>query len=239
VALARALVVEPKVLLFDEPLSNLDAKLRIQMRDEIRRLRGELGFTALYVTHDQEEAMSLSDRIVVMNRGRIEQIGTPEEVYNRPRSRFVADFIGKKVNFVPGTVTAVTGRQIGVAALGGSLDWEPGDERVLSGVRTGARILLVIRPEAVELRPKDGPRPEGGSPAASAPSLPGRVRKLTYLGSEAVYEVEVAGQILTVQQPNPGEAGLHPPGAAVDVAVHTHSLHILPAGPEDSVACSG
>ena len=103
VALARALVMEPKVLLMDEPLSNLDAKLREQMRTEIRRIQQRLGITSVYVTHDQVEAMTLSDQIVVMNQGKIEQVGTPDEIYRRPRTRFVADFIGR-ANFVEATV---------------------------------------------------------------------------------------------------------------------------------------
>ncbi len=103
VALARALIMEPKVLLMDEPLSNLDAKLREEMRTEIRRIQKEMNITSVYVTHDQIEAMTLSDRIVVMNQGIIEQIGTPVEIYRFPNSRFVADFIGR-ANFVPGEV---------------------------------------------------------------------------------------------------------------------------------------
>ena len=103
VALARALVMEPKVLLMDEPLSNLDAKLREEMRTEIRRIQKELNITSVYVTHDQIEAMTLSDRIVVMNQGIIEQIGTPVEIYRFPNSKFVADFIGR-ANFVAGVV---------------------------------------------------------------------------------------------------------------------------------------
>ena len=103
VALARALVMEPKVLLMDEPLSNLDAKLRESMRTEIRRIQRSLGITSVYVTHDQIEAMTLSDRVVVMNQGLIEQVGTPIEVYRYPNSRFVADFIGR-ANFIEATV---------------------------------------------------------------------------------------------------------------------------------------
>ena len=103
VALARALIMEPKVLLMDEPLSNLDAKLREQMRTEIRRIQKRLGITSVYVTHDQVEAMTLSDQVVVMNQGRIDQIGPPDEIYRRPRTRFVADFIGR-ANFVEATV---------------------------------------------------------------------------------------------------------------------------------------
>src|SRR5512136_2760830 len=103
VALARALVMEPKVLLMDEPLSNLDAKLREQMRTEIRRIQKRLGITRVYVTHDQVEAMTLSDQIVVMDQGKIEQVGAPDEIYRRPRTRFVADFIGR-ANFVEGVI---------------------------------------------------------------------------------------------------------------------------------------
>src|SRR5712692_4798036 len=111
VALARALVMEPKVLLFDEPLSNLDAKLREQMRVEIRAIQQRLGITSVYVTHDQVEAMTLSDRIVVMNKGRIEQVGTPQAIYQRPASRFVADFIGK-ANFVEARVLSQRDGQV-------------------------------------------------------------------------------------------------------------------------------
>ncbi|MBL8156479.1 MAG: ABC transporter ATP-binding protein, partial [Anaerolineae bacterium] len=106
VALARALVMEPRVLLFDEPLSNLDAKLRVQMRSEIHRLQRRLNVTSVYVTHDQDEAMALSDRIVVMNAGKIEQVGPPEEIYRYPTTRFVADFIGR-ANFLDTVVDAV------------------------------------------------------------------------------------------------------------------------------------
>ncbi len=122
VALARALVMNPKVLLLDEPLSNLDAKLRLQMRKEIRHLQTELGITTLYVTHDQEEALSISDRIAVMNNGRIEQVGTPNTVYNSPASRFVAEFIGR-INFIGGEkqgLLAVRPEQIQISDVSGS-----------------------------------------------------------------------------------------------------------------------
>ncbi|MCB1299621.1 MAG: ABC transporter ATP-binding protein, partial [Microthrixaceae bacterium] len=108
VALARCLVMQPKVLLFDEPLSNLDAKLRVQMRSEIRRIQQELGITSVYVTHDQDEAMVLSDLIVIMSGGRIQQSGSAPEIYRRPQNRFVADFIGR-ANFIPVDVTPVAG----------------------------------------------------------------------------------------------------------------------------------
>src|SRR5574339_1303948 len=120
VALARALVMEPKVLLMDEPLSNLDAKLREEMRTEIRRIQKELNITSVYVTHDQIEAMTLSDRVVVMNQGLIEQIGSPVEVYRFPNSRFVANFIGR-ANFIGGTVLAQHGPELTVRTLGESI----------------------------------------------------------------------------------------------------------------------
>src|SRR5512143_3545286 len=121
VALARALIMEPKVLLMDEPLSNLDAKLREEMRTEIRRIQKDMNITSVYVTHDQIEAMTLSDRIVVMNQGRIEQIGTPVEVYRFPNRRFVADFIGR-ANFVPGEVQDKRDGRLTVSVLGQVLE---------------------------------------------------------------------------------------------------------------------
>jgi iron(III) transport system ATP-binding protein len=117
VALARALVMEPKVLLFDEPLSNLDAKPREQMRAEIRRIQQTLGITSVYVTHDQAEAMTLSDRIVIMNQGRIMQIGTADQIYRRPTNIFVADFIGK-ANFLPAHVVGVFPGRLDLEVLG-------------------------------------------------------------------------------------------------------------------------
>jgi iron(III) transport system ATP-binding protein len=169
VALARALVMEPKVLLFDEPLSNLDAKLREQMRAEIRRVQQTLGITSVYVTHDQAEAMTLSDRIVVMHQGRVVQIGTAAEIYRRPASRFVADFIGK-ANFLSARVVS--------ASPEGGLDLEVFG-RVLrlpvpdSPPYPGEHVTLLVRPEAILVaRSGDGytgpresyclPRPGGG-----------------------------------------------------------------------------
>jgi iron(III) transport system ATP-binding protein len=120
VALARALVMEPKVLLMDEPLSNLDAKLREEMRTEIRRIQKELNITSVYVTHDQIEAMTLSDRIVVMNEGVIEQIGSPVEIYRFPNSRFVANFIGR-ANFIDGVILDQNSSALTVQSLGESI----------------------------------------------------------------------------------------------------------------------
>src|SRR6266702_2828503 len=142
VALARAIVIEPRVLLFDEPLSNLDAKLRVQMRQEIRALQRRLGITTVYVTHDQEEAMAVSDRIVVMDRGSVVQQGTAEDLYYRPASQFVAGFIGR-VNLIAGTVARTSNGRPGVAALGTVI----AAAQVPEGLALGDAVQLMIRPE--------------------------------------------------------------------------------------------
>jgi iron(III) transport system ATP-binding protein len=206
VALARAIVMEPRVLLFDEPLSNLDAKLRDQMRVEIRELQQRLGITSLYVTHDQVEAMSISDRIVVMNAGVVEQVGTPREIYVRPASRFVAGFIGK-VNFVPATALgagrlAIAGREVGPLPV---VDGRPGDT-----------LTLAVRPEEIALAR------EGGD-------LRGTVRRVIFLGSTAEYLVEVPGLgPWLVDQANPGERCDFAPGDEIGLTLSRTGLHSLP-----------
>jgi putative spermidine/putrescine transport system ATP-binding protein len=152
VALARALAIEPRVLLLDEPLSALDAKVRVQLREEIRRIQLELGITTLYVTHDQEEALSISDRVAVLYGGRIEQVGAPAEMYGHPATPFVADFIGT-MNRLPSTVVA-----------DGVVEYAEQRFRVdaARGLPRGERVLLLIRPETVEVASAgDGPVPEG------------------------------------------------------------------------------
>ncbi len=212
VALARALVMEPKVLLMDEPLSNLDAKLREQMRTEIRRIQRQLGITSVYVTHDQVEAMTLSDRIVIMNQGQIEQIGTPTEVYRKPQTRFVADFIGR-ANFVQGIVRERRAGQLVVDALGAvMLAPAPSD-----GFSPGEAITLVIRPEMVEI----------DSPQAH---VAGVVRRASYLGSVVEYDVEVAGQLLSLVERDPRHTEVHPEGQAVKVRFLEDCLYVLPKG---------
>jgi iron(III) transport system ATP-binding protein len=212
VALARALVMEPKVLLLDEPLSNLDAKLREQMRTEIRSIQQKLQITSVYVTHDQIEAMTLSDHIVVMNRGLIEQAGTPEGIYRHPRSRFVAGFIGR-ANFVPATVREVGERWAEVDCL--SL-------RVRVGlpphqVRPGQAVSLVLRPEMLWIAEGDG-------------RLEGLVRRALYLGDAIEYDVEVQGQLLTFTETNPLRMSVHPPGSKVPLDFHAEMVHMLPEG---------
>jgi spermidine/putrescine transport system ATP-binding protein len=176
IALARALVNRPTVLLLDEPLGALDLKLRRQLQVELKRIQTEVGITFVYVTHDQEEALTMSDRIAVMNSGRVEQLGTPEELYERPATRFVADFIGT-TNLMVGTVSAV---ESGEAVL--RLD--SGDDcRVVSeGLAVGRRIELSVRPEAVGL-----------VPVGSLGAIPATVDQVAYLGTAVQYRVRTAG----------------------------------------------
>src|SRR5712691_3218845 len=210
VALARALVMEPKVLLFDEPLSNLDAKLREQMRAEIRRIQQTLGITSVYVTHDQAEAMALSDRIVVMHQGSIVQIGTAHEVYRRPANAFVADFIGK-ANFVSAHVLGVSPGRLDLDVLGRPLSLCAPDR----ALRVGERVTLLARPEAVLL---DG----------SGDGYPGRVRRTAYLGPIVEYDVDVAGTLLTLTQYDPRQ--VHSVGSEVHVQLVAEALYCLPGG---------
>ena len=157
-AIARAVVFEPHVLLLDEPLSNLDAKLRIEMRAEIRRLQKTLGITVIYVTYDQEEALSMSDRIAVMRLGRVEQMSEPRVIYEQPATPFVATFVGP-TNLLAGTVSRRDGEMIEVAIDGGSL-------RVCSAVgQPGGRVEISLRPETLSLVPGGRPAAGGLGPA--------------------------------------------------------------------------
>ncbi|MGG1443884.1 ABC transporter ATP-binding protein [Brevibacillus laterosporus] len=149
IAIARAIVVEPSLLLLDEPLSNLDAKLREELRDELKRLHQEIGVTTIFVTHDQEEALSLSDRIVVMNYGRVEQIGRPHEIYNHPATEFVHTFIGKS-NRIPGLITASNGQVMTIKTDG---DWEIQAVATDTNLQVGQRVIVYVRPEKIKLFP--------------------------------------------------------------------------------------
>lgn len=189
VALARSLIIEPQVLLFDEPLSNLDAKLRENMRNEIRKLQKELSITSIYVTHDQIEAMSLSDRIVVMNNGRIEQIGDPEEIYYRPCNAFVADFIGK-VNFIPGEILEINENKIDIQIEGSVIkNIEIND--YIKDQKEG-EITIVLRPESIDIC-------EAGQGRLAA-----KVIRKEYLGSYIEYVLITKNENeITVNQFNP------------------------------------
>jgi ABC-type Fe3+/spermidine/putrescine transport system ATPase subunit len=186
VALARALVYEPAILLLDEPLSNLDAKLREQMRVEIRALQKKLGLTVLYVTHDQAEAMTLSDRIAVVNHGRFEQIGAPEEVYENPATPFVAEFLGRMVSFEGKVIKSVAGCWIEFAAGAGRCALDGAASATLID---GALARVFTRPEDVEISAGD---------KSQANHLAGTIEQVAYLGDRFEYHVKAAGASLVL-----------------------------------------
>ncbi len=213
-ALARALVTEPSMLLLDEPLSNLDAKLRESMRLELKRLQRELGLTAVYVTHDQAEALVMSSRIAVMNEGRIEQIGKPREIYREPRTRFVAEFIGTS-NLIEATVAVVDNEAVAVDTPEG---------RFLSARRPGAelavgqRVLMSLRPESVAV----SDRPPGDGPN----TFRGQVLTRAYLGDATDHVIEVGGLRMRCRShPNVSL----PPGTEVSAVVDPSDV-VLVAG---------
>ncbi len=212
VSLARSLIMEPKVLLLDEPLSNLDAKLRISMRLEIRKLQQRVGITSIYVTHDQEEAMSLSDRVVILKDGRIQQIGTPLEVYARPDNRFVADFIGK-ANFLATSVEKVLPDTQVVINL---LNQKITVPKVNKKFKENEKALLVLRPESIGLKKK---RPD---------TLTGIIHEIVFLGNQMTYIVELAQQLITVEMSNPQECECFQKGEEVTIQLPVKSLHLLP-----------
>jgi iron(III) transport system ATP-binding protein len=220
VALARAVVLQPKVLLFDEPLSNLDAKLRKRMRDEIRGLQRRAGITALYVTHDQAEALAVSDRIAVMARGRVEQLGAPAEIYRKPATRFVADFIGE-ANLLP--VEIVKRGASGLSARLGAVTLVAPGGSTVSGPAT-----LVVRPEAIQIRPAGlTPIPDG--------VLPGLVRQAAYLGAAAEYTVETEAGMVAVTDAQMLD-GLLPTEARVWLTFSPDRMAVLPADGIEAVS---
>jgi iron(III) transport system ATP-binding protein len=209
VALARALIMEPKVLLMDEPLSNLDAKLRETMRTEIRRIQQNLGITSVYVTHDQIEAMTLSDRVVVMNQGLIDQVGTPMEVYRYPQSRFVADFIGR-ANFIEGQVISSRPGDLKVSVHGQTVRLST----LKDTYAEGKKLTLIARPEMIQVQEKG--------------ELTGIVRRASYLGNMIDYDIEVGGQVLTAAETDPRHTTIYPEGAQVGVSLLEDCIHVLP-----------
>jgi len=199
VALARALAIEPQVLLLDEPLSALDAKIRVALRKEIRSIQRQLGITTVYVTHDQEEAMSLSDRVVVMSEGRVEQIGAPASIYNFPATPFVASFVGT-LNLLPATVVDSASGRVRVASQ------EISGSKGLS-VANGARVTVALRPEAIELG-------EGGG----ANRLSGAVEDVSFLGSIVRTRIVVAPDVvLSFDQFN--DPALTPPAVGETISI--------------------
>ena len=202
VALARALVIEPGVLLFDEPLSNLDAKLRVSMRTEIRRIQQEAGITAVYVTHDQSEAMAISDKVIIMKGGLVEQISTPQEAYYYPNNKFVADFIGE-ANFIKGTVkkqdvVEIQGTEIECAT--GSLD-------------TGAECDIVLRPE--------------GATLSDTGSIKGCVKYSCFMGAYQDYHVLVGDTLVKIQDYNPKNKKIYNVGEDVFLKFENDTLYAL------------
>ena len=189
VALARALVFEPRILLLDEPLSNLDAKLRIHMRTELKHLQQATGITSIFVTHDQAESMALADRIIVMNRGQIEQVGSPADVYERPRSRFVNDFVGS-MNALKGVVADVDGPRVALNC---------GEYEVLGHVASdsqlarGDRATATMRPEKLSILVD---RDDGAANQWTA-----RVAAAVYYGDHREYQVELGDQLVSLTTP--------------------------------------
>jgi putative spermidine/putrescine transport system ATP-binding protein len=203
VALARALAIEPKVLLLDEPLSALDAKVRRQLRDEIRRIQISVGTTTLFVTHDQEEALALGDRVGVMSSGRLEQIAAPTELYERPRTAFVAEFVG------------LTNKIRGMAQ-GGAVEVFGTRLPLLDGSATSGPVFALVRPEAVRLTPEDG---------AAA-----RVVAVSFLGSVCRVQVELPGRELVGAQTSAEAAMRLSPGTAVRVGVQAAAIFAVEDG---------
>jgi iron(III) transport system ATP-binding protein len=211
VALARALVLNPDILLLDEPLSNLDAKIRVQVRTEIRRLQRELGITTVYVTHDQEEALSLSDRVAVMRDGRILQTAAPKDLYERPTSRFVADFVGTN-NFLAGVVRERVREWFTVDTPLGAVRG-----RAAPDLGPGDRCVLAVRPENIAL----------GKPDDT--TLAGRIALAAYLGNTLRYDVEVTGgAILKVDVRDPWHHDVLPVGRDVTVSFPASAALTLP-----------
>ena len=209
VALARALVNRPNVLLLDEPLGALDLKLRRQLQLELKRIQAEVGITFVYVTHDQEEALTMSDRIAVMHAGRVEQVGTPEQLYERPVSRFVADFIGT-TNLLRGTVES-----------DGAIRLTSGESTRAAhdGLAVGSTVELCVRPEAISLVPPE-----------AIGAIAGQVEQAAYLGTNVTYQVRTAGGLaLTVLASKTGVR--LPVGSQVAVAWPPSEALVLGGGP--------
>jgi putrescine transport system ATP-binding protein len=199
VALARALAKRPRVLLLDEPLAALDRKLRHETQFELKALQARLGLTFVIVTHDQEEAMTMADRIGVMREGRLAQVGTPDEIYERPNSRWVADFIGE-INLIAGeVVTSQGGATLVASAAGGSLHVAQA-----SPAAPGTKVWLALRPEKLKVAAAASPEPHNG--------LAGTVAELAYLGSFSRCKVRLdGGDLMRATLANVGQSGERPP----------------------------
>ena len=215
VALARALVIAPPVLLLDEPLSNLDAKLREEMQFELRDIQRKVGTTTIMVTHDQSEAMSISDRVVVMEAGHITQVGRPLNVYEHPANRFISTFVGK-ANLLEGQVVGAAGERADIAVGGMMLSLESTD----TGLRGGGRVVLGLRPEKIRCT------------APGQGRCNGEVVRRFFLGSQWMYEVETPLGLLSVLSANDGAEALEQ-GAAVGLAWSDYSLRLVSTARSD------
>ena len=214
VALARALVIRPGVLLLDEPLSNLDARLRAEMREEIRRIHDETRLTTVYVTHDQKEALSLADRMAVMHRGRVIQVGTPHELYLHPRSHFVASFLGE-ANWLPGRVRAVQGQEAEVQTEIGLVMGTAATNVVVAG----SSVLCCVRPESIALSPPAGPAPNRFWAKLEREVFLGEIRHV-YLrsGNTALLSYRLQVQSDAAQS-----------GSEIDFSIDPHDVTVLQA----------
>ncbi|HEV7437951.1 MAG TPA: ABC transporter ATP-binding protein [Pseudorhizobium sp.] len=208
VALARALAPKPQLLLLDEPLSALDAKIRISLREEIRQIQRQLGITTVFVTHDQEEALSISDRIVVMNAGRADQIGTPSEIYNRPATRFVASFVGT-LNMLDATVVDPAEHTVRVGNQVITL------KETLVGKTAGEPIVLALRPEAGSLQ------------GSGDTTLKGDVLSSSFLGSVIRTKISVAGNPVSFDTFNAPDLTMPRPGETVDLRFSSGDLLVV------------
>ena len=209
VALARAVVTEPSVLLFDEPLSNLDAKLREYMREELRKIQKRVGITSLYVTHDQSEAMAISDKVIIMRSGTIEQTGTAMEIYARPKNQFVAGFIGKANFILPDEIHSVSGGRADITLLGRRMTIEASEE-----CRNGEPCVVMIRPEDIRISP------EG--------NLKARIISKAYFGQYIRHFLEIGGCEIEQMDFTQSNAALQE-GDEIAVSLVTDSLRLLPA----------
>ena len=212
VALARAVVIEPSVLLFDEPLSNLDAKLRVYMRDELRSIQQRLGITSLYVTHDQSEAMAISDQVVIMKDGLMAQIGTPQEIYENPTSMFVANFIGR-ANFLEGTLREIAQSGQAYVTLGDTAIKVPNPGK--SVPNPGEPCVLTFRPE------------HAGFVESGEEGIPARITRCTYFGSHIEYEAMVGETPVVVQIYDPQHSRRYAKGDTVRLAIDLDSARVL------------
>ena len=219
VAFARALVMGQEILLLDEPLSNLDAKLRVEVRTELRQIQQKFGITTMYVTHDQDEALSMSDIIAVMRRGRIEQIGSPWEIYFRPATRFVADFVGT-VNFLEGTAHREADGSLSVVHRGMRLRVD--EDTDLQG---GEPVTLVVRPEGISLMGLEETVPEGTA-------LRGTIENYSFLGRMIRYWVRVGEEVFVIDDANVDLTGART--GDVQLRLDTRKLHVLKGGGADA-----